>query len=70
MAADMEESLYSSRSIKIFAKDYDSLHTTRMNRQEDSGEHGSIISFLGSTIDRQEKTTYEHAFKSSGSSIG
>jgi hypothetical protein len=40
MAADMEESLYSSRSIKIFAKDYDSLYTTRLNRQGDSRKHG------------------------------
>jgi hypothetical protein len=48
MAADMEEPLYSSRSIKIFAKDHDSLHTTKMNRQGDSGKHGRITSFLES----------------------
>jgi hypothetical protein len=48
MAADMEEPLYSSRSIKIFARDYDSLHTTKMNRQGDSEKHGRITSFLGS----------------------
>jgi hypothetical protein len=45
MAADMEEPLYSSRSIKIFAKDHDSFHTTRMNRQVDSGKHGRKLLF-------------------------
>jgi hypothetical protein len=44
----MEEPLYASRSIKIFAKDYDSLYTTRMNRQGDSGKYGRITAFLGS----------------------
>jgi hypothetical protein len=47
MAADMEEPLYLSGSIKIFAKDHDSLCTTKMNRQGDSGKHRRITSFLG-----------------------
>jgi hypothetical protein len=62
MAADTEEPLYSSRSIKIFAKDYDSLHTTWMNRQGDSGEHGSKLLSWDPTL-WYEETAYEHDFK-------
>jgi hypothetical protein len=48
MVVDMEEPLYSSRYNKIFARNYDSLHTTKMNRQGDSGKHKRITSLLGS----------------------
>jgi hypothetical protein len=38
IVVDTEEPLYSSRYIKIFARDYDSFHTTKMNRQGDLGK--------------------------------
>jgi hypothetical protein len=65
----MEEPLYSSRSIKIFAKDHDSLHTTRMNSQGDWRKHEKTTSFLGSKslAWRDRLQTW---FKSLGSSCG
>jgi hypothetical protein len=63
MAADTEEPLYSSRSIKIFAKDYDSLYTTKMNRQGDSWKHGRITSLLGSNSFGYEETACKHDLK-------
>jgi hypothetical protein len=62
MAADMEESLYLSRSIKIFAKDYDSLYTTRRNRQGDSRKHGRKLLSWGPSP-WHEEMAYEHDLK-------
>jgi hypothetical protein len=58
----MKEPLYSSRSIKIFAKDHDSLCTTKMNRQGDSGKHRRKLLSWNPTL-WYEETAYEHDFK-------